>query len=101
MFEKIKEQWNAWYDVPFPREAYDLEVLDLISIDTFSAGCISVYVERHGELDQERITCLRQCSQDLDACLGELSGGTREYFEKLSDLSRMVLDSLGTTSPKT
>lgn len=94
MLDDIKKKWDLWNCMPFPREAYELDDFDLVSVDTFSAGCISVYVDREGVLDNHREGVLRTCVCDLDKVLSHLSGETREYFDTLSSLSKMVLTSL-------
>jgi hypothetical protein len=101
MLDEIKREWDLWKSVPFPTGASELNRPDLVSIDTFSAGCISFFIESRGKLDTKRIACLRQCSHELDTCLDQLSGDTRKYFERLSMLSKMVLNSVDITSPET
>ena len=91
-FEEIKQKWNEFYEAPFPKEAYGLDELDLVSLDSFSAGCISVYVGNGGKLDGERRDCLRRCVNDLEQALHKLDGETHVYFDSLLSLSNTVLD---------
>lgn len=92
IFEEIELKWIEFYETPFPREAYELDGLDWVSIDSFSAGCISVYVGNRGKLDGERRDCLRKCVSDLEQALPKLNGETRVYFDKLLSLSNIVLN---------
>ncbi len=101
MLDEIKREWDLWKSVPFPLGASKPDRPDLVSIDTFSAGCITVFIEREGKLDMKRMTCLRQCSQDLDTCLDQLNGDTLEYFARLSSLSKMILNAIDVTSLET
>jgi hypothetical protein len=88
-------QWDAWTEGPFPSDALDIEIdgIDLTSLDTVSAGCISAFVGNRGELDQERIEILRNCTSDLEIALGMLAGDIKVYFTELSERSHKVLGS--------
>jgi len=94
IFSEIKRRWEAWSNLPFPSDVYEPESLgfDLTSLDTFSAGCISVFVGNRGKLDRERIVVLSNCAGDLDKMCNRLSGNIKEYFTELSNLSHMVLE---------
>ena len=93
MFEEIRSQWDRWSKIPFPAGASDMEANghDLVSIDTFSAGCIDTFVANRGKLDRERIDVLRSCVADLKSRVGELTGDVRTYFADLLNISLMVL----------
>jgi hypothetical protein len=81
--------------LPFPEGVFDLGDslgFDLLSIDTFSAGCISVFVENRGKLDKKRIEILRNCIDDLDSIFEKLTGEVKAYFSELWKLSKMVLE---------
>lgn len=96
MVDEIQKRWDLWSKEPVPKGASDIEIsgVDLLSIDTFSAGCISTFVRNRGELDQERVDILRNCVRDLDIVLGQLTGDTKVYFTALSELSHKVLESI-------
>ena len=93
-FGQIEAQWKQWEDRAFPSAASSVEIdgVDLVSVDTFAAGCISVFVGNRGKLDQERVDILRKCTHDLDAVLAELQGESERYFNELSRLSHAVLE---------
>jgi len=88
-------RWNVWTKISFPAGASDIEIdgVDLISIDTFAAGCISTFVGNQGKLDQEIIDILRTCTSELDLILGRLTGDIKDYFTELSALSHKILKS--------
>lgn len=94
-FNEIEEQWNRWTKIPFPTSASDMEPNgnDLVSLDTFSAGCIDTFVRNRGKLDRDRINVLRSCVDELESSFGELTGDVKTYFAELLDISRKVLTS--------
>ncbi|MBN1764856.1 MAG: hypothetical protein JW860_06325 [Sedimentisphaerales bacterium] len=55
--EEIQKLWFERYQVPFPRGLADKEIAGecLVSLDTFTAGCISSFIEKKGSLDPDRI----------------------------------------------
>ncbi len=89
-------RWDGWAKISFPAGASDIEIdgVNLISIDTFSAGCINTFVGNQGKLDRERIDILRNCTSELDLILGQLTGEIKGYFTELSELSHKVLKSV-------
>ena len=94
LLDEIKKRWEIWRALPFPSDIYESEFngFDLTSIDTFSAGCIDVFLENNGKLDPKRIEVLRNCNDDLNKMYDGLSVSSREYFKELSKLSRLVLE---------
>ncbi len=95
-FDDIKLRWDDWRTLSFPSGISEVEIngIELASIDTFLAGCISVYMENQGKLDQERIRILRNCTNELDGFLGHLGEDTKRYFQELSEISHQILDSV-------
>ncbi len=92
-FNEIRIRWEGWMNRPFPDGASDIESgeIDLMSIDTFAAGCIDTFVTSRGRLDEERIKILRGCAKALEAVLHELSGEINIYFAELGDISHLIL----------
>ena len=88
---EIARRWEAFRVKPFPDITPEIEKSDLVLIDTYSAGCISVFVANQGKLDRERIDILRSCAADLDPVTNRLTGDAEEYFTELSQLSHLIL----------
>lgn len=92
-FNKIRNRWENWMNLPFPDRASDVEIgkIYLMTIDTFAAGCIDTFVKNRGKLDEERIKILQGCKRDLDAVLHKLPIEISGYFAELADISSLVL----------
>lgn len=91
ILDEISRRWEAWCRRPFPEGPHETADSELVSIDTYLAGCISVFVSNHGKLDRKRIYVLRSCAAELDPVIDRLTGDTKEYFTELSQLSHLVL----------
>ena len=82
--EIITNKWLKFKEIPFP-EINDVNLqFELTTIDSYSAGCISRYLD--GELDQECISFLKQSSLDLEEFLKKISGKEKVYFMLLHEL---------------
>lgn len=94
MLTEIESKWELWKERPFPDGVAGSTYfgIDLVEVDTFSAGCISTFVGNRGRLDHDRIKILRNCSTDLDKALGKLTGEAAEYFQELSEIQHKILD---------
>lgn len=89
----IEESWNEFLEKPFPEDCVGLEVegVELISLDTFSAGCIDTFIANRGSLDAQRILTLKDCLPELDKVVKHLKGDAKNYFEHLRLMSEEVL----------
>src|SRR5262249_46058024 len=65
---EIQSMWDAWRARPFPSEyaGKDVAGICVTSIDSFAAGCIDTFISRKGNLDEERISVLQTCKDDLE-----------------------------------
>jgi hypothetical protein len=99
MMKEIEESWSTFLEKPFPEDCVGLEIegVELVSLDTFSAGCIDTFVGNKGKLDATRISVLKNCVQDLDKVVKSLDGNAKSYFEHLRLLSVQVLKSVSET----
>jgi hypothetical protein len=90
---EIEKSWNVFLEKPFPENCVGLEVesIELVSLDTFSAGCIDTFIANKGSLDAKRISTLKSCFEALDKVLKYLDGDAKNYFEHLRSLSEQVL----------
>jgi hypothetical protein len=95
--DEIRLQWNEWKRIPFPSEygGKDVAGICVTSLDTFAAGCIDTFVSRNGRLDNQRISVLEKCKNDLEVVVNSLDGNAHTYFNDLLLLSKRVLQLVG------
>lgn len=89
---EISELWEAFRKLPFP-EAFveDATAGDLVTIDSFVAGCIDTFLHDNGTLDPVRIDVLIKCEEQLMAALPQLSEEGKDYFHQLLCLAQQTL----------
>ena len=63
----------------------------LMTLDTVISGCVTYYLDEQ-RLDPPRIEMLEDCLADLGALLPDITGEAENYFRRLHDLGRMVLE---------
>ena len=90
------DDWKTWRKRPFPAGVYGLAIgdVDVVSVDTFAAGCLDTYFDG-GRLDQQGLVVLEDCVRDLHGVLPLLSGEAFDYFDELAALCRGVLGIMG------
>ena len=90
---EIEIMWNEWKAISFPSDyvGEDVEGICLVSLDTYTAGCIDTFVSRKGSLDTERISILKKCEKELETVTNELEGETKFYFERLLQMTQKIL----------
>lgn len=93
---EIEKSWSEFLKKPFPKDCVGLEIegIELISLDTFSAGCIDTFINKKGSLNVEQISTLKGCLKELGKVEKHLSGNAKNYFEHLRSLSAQVLKSV-------
>jgi hypothetical protein len=91
--KEIEKSWNEFLEKPFPEDCVGLEVegIELVSLDTFSAGCIATFIANKGSLDAQQISILKDCLQELNKVVKHLNGDDKSYFEHLRLMSEQVL----------
>lgn len=92
----VKRSWTEFMRLPFPDGCAGEEVdgICLASLDSYTAGCISTFVDR-GRLDPTRLKILRQCATELQQVLPKLKGKPLQYFTLLNDLVTATLQEIG------
>ena len=92
----IEQLWQEHYSAEFPTgcAGEEIEGIDLASLDGDTAGCISTFLMRRGELDLWRTAALGLCYRDLTIVIQQLDGEARDYFYRLETLSKLVLESV-------
>ena len=96
---EVKAMWEKWKTIPFPSDysGKDVENICVVSLDSYTAGCIDTFVSRKGNLDAERISILKKCEKDLEIVTTKLEGGAKLYFEQLLQMTQKIL---ATVKPK-
>ncbi len=90
--ETIRAMWEEQSHAPFPPGSSGevLQGINLIKLDAETAGCVSIFLRQQGKLTAERRKLLQECQNRLERVLPDLSGASREYFERLWRLSCLV-----------
>ncbi|WP_370949671.1 hypothetical protein AB5J62_19475 [Amycolatopsis sp. cg5] len=86
--------FDAHLKAPFPGRwrGADVAGFDMVMLDAGPAGCVSVWLERQGLLDDWRWNVLAECEQRLVRVIPELDAYGREYYQRLLDMTVLVLD---------
>lgn len=97
---EIAKLWEEFQSRPFPDGIAGEEIngVEPVEIDTFTAGCVSTYVGNKGSLDIERINILKKCMSELEAILPELNSEGKEYFSILQKLGNLILSRVANSS---
>jgi len=90
--KNIKESYQNFLKLPFPEKLAGEEIyeIDLVSLDTFTAGLIDKYISRKGELSKSDFELLDKFNLELKSITKELKGVELAYFSFLSDLANQV-----------
>ena len=99
----IAELYQAHLDAPFPRDCVGqmIEEIDLVLLDSYTAGCISTFLTSRGRLDLWRTAILGLCHRDLCLVASHLDGESRDYYQHMENLSRLVLEAVRDHAPRT
>ena len=85
--EEITKLYNEHLTTPFPdRRGGEVLGIDLVLIDSATAGLISTYIGSRGQLTADKIRILHHCYSDLKTVVKELSGADRKYFARLQNI---------------
>ncbi len=93
VMSETETMWNEWKAIPFPSDysGKDVENICVVSLDSYTAGCIDTFICRKGSLDAERISILKKCQKDLEIVTNKLEGNAKLYFEQLLQMAQKVL----------
>jgi hypothetical protein len=92
----IQELWQAHYAAPFPDglQGFEIEGIDLVSLDADTAGCVSTFLSNQGQLDLWRTAVLGICYRNLAVVTNKLPSEAQNYFQRLERLAGFVLQTV-------
>jgi hypothetical protein len=77
----------------FPdRRGDEVMGIDLVLIDSDTAGLISKYIGSYGQLSTDDKKILNHCYSDLKTVIKELVGSDRQYFARLQDIAGLIIE---------
>lgn len=96
--DNIKVKYEAFLESPYPEELRGREIfgIELILLDSDSAGLIDKFIRNQGQLTQTDIKILKKCFTELKAIVKELNGNNKTYFGLLLNIVQQTVDYLKT-----
>jgi hypothetical protein len=94
--DNIKDKYDEFLKLPFPEGLRGEEILgiELILLDSDSAGLIDKCIGNKGHLTQSDFKILKKCFTDLKTIVKELKGNNRTYFGLLLNIVHQTVDYL-------
>jgi hypothetical protein len=92
----VAQLWKAHRDAAFPARLRSTDVagIEMVLLDADVAGCVSAWLD-NGDMDDRRRECLVNRERDLARVVPELSGYEASYYQRLLDMTVMVLGTRG------
>ena len=86
--------YEAHRNAPFPSQwrGADVAGFDMVTLDNYPSGRISVWLAQVGVLDDRRWNILAEYEQRLLRVVPELNDYGREYYQRLLDMAELVLE---------
>jgi hypothetical protein len=96
MIAEIQQLWRDHQVARFPKDVAGNEIAgaDMVSLDSFTAGCVSDFLGGAGLLELDRVECLIRCRDGLEKVVPTLEGEAKHYFSRLHRMSQLVLQAL-------
>lgn len=90
----VAELWEAHMQAPFPGRLRSADVAGvcMVLLDSNVAGCVSTWLHRGGNIDDERWDILAACEQELLRVIPELDDDEAVYYQRLLDMAVLVLE---------
>jgi hypothetical protein len=93
--DEIVKLYNEHLTTPFPdRRGDEILGIDLVLIDSDTAGLITKFISYRGQLSIDDIRILNHCYSDLRRIVKELSGTDRQYFAQLQNIVGLIIEKL-------
>jgi hypothetical protein len=100
--DDIAKLYNEHLTTSFPnRRGDEIVGIDLVLIDSNTAGLISSYINSRGHLSADDRRILNHCYSDLKTVVKELSGADKQYFDRLQNIAGLVIEKLKHTRTTT
>jgi hypothetical protein len=93
--DEIVKLYNEHLTTPFPdRRGDEILGIDLVLIDSDTAGLITKFISYRGQLSINDIRILNHCYSDLSRIVKELSSTDRQYFAQLQNIVGLIIEKL-------
>ena len=91
----VAELWKAHRDAAFPNRLRSTDVagIEMVVLDAAVAGYISTWLNNGGRIDSRRRDILANRERLLARVVPKLSGPEVTYFQRLLDMTALILDS--------
>jgi hypothetical protein len=91
--EQVRSMWARHLQGAFPARlrGEQIEGVDLVMLDAEIAGCVSTWIARRGELDEQRRDLLDRLVVETDTVIPYLTAEERFYYRRLQRLAGIVL----------
>jgi hypothetical protein len=91
----VAQLWTAHSQAAFPGRLWGADVagVEMVLLDADVAGCVSTWLHDRGILDGQQWDHLAICEQRLIRILPELEGFEAEYYQRLLDMTILLLES--------
>ena len=97
----VAELWRAHAQAPFPGRlrGADVSGVCMVLVDANVAGCVNTWLLHRGGIDDRRWNVLAACEQELLRVIPELDGDEASYYQRLLDMTVLVLEAAGESPP--
>jgi hypothetical protein len=87
---QIAEAWEEHRARDWPHFSSPVQG-QLMTLDTVISGCVVFFLDSPDGLDDQRVSIVRDCLNELDELMGELNVDSQTYFLRLRQLGEMLL----------
>lgn len=89
----VAELWQQHRSALFPGRLRSIDIagIEMVTLDSDVAGCVSVWLENGGTIDDRRWDVLASCERRLELVVPELAGYEAVYCRRLLDLTMLIL----------
>src|SRR5687767_8409811 len=89
--DEIAKLYNEHLTTPFPdRRGDEVLGIDLVLVDSNTAGLITKYIATRGQLSSDDLRILNHCYSDLKTIVRESNGVDRQYFARLQNIAGLI-----------
>jgi hypothetical protein len=93
--DEIKKIYDEHLRTSFPDlRGEEIHGIDLVLIDSDTAGLISKYLSHRGQLTEDDFRIINYCYSELKLVVKELDGINRQYFARLQNIAGLIIDDI-------